>query len=136
MDLPALRDRPRDVPALAAHFLRRQAAETGAEPALLDAAGEAALQGRAWRGNVVELENLMTRAALAFPGTVIEPGWFEGSLPTPAPAVPSGLNLRDLERSAIVRSLQLAGGSRSAAARALGINVRTLRNKIQRYEIA
>ena len=136
VDLPALRDRPRDVAALASHFLRRRAAEAGAEPARLDAAGEAALQGRPWRGNVVELENLMTRAALAFPGAIIDPGWFEGSLPTPAPAVTSGLNLRELERSAIVRSLQLSGGSRTAAARALGINVRTLRNKIQRYEIA
>ncbi|NNL66645.1 MAG: helix-turn-helix domain-containing protein, partial [Myxococcales bacterium] len=54
----------------------------------------------------------------------------------PLPTRLRGLDLRSLEREAIVRSLEAAGGNRTVAARALGISVRTLRNKIRRYDLA
>ena len=56
-----------------------------------------------------------------------------------APALPQGLrslNLRQLERAAIERSLLQSRGNRTLASRALGINVRTLRNKIRLYGLA
>ena len=54
------------------------------------------------------------------------------------PELPEGLrslNLRELERAAIVRSLAQTKGNRTLASRALGISVRTLRNKIRAYEL-
>jgi DNA-binding NtrC family response regulator len=124
---------------LAQCFLARAAQQAGVEPALLGVSARAELQARRWRGNVRELENLMARAAVVFPGVEIQLEWLEQSLQPAAAsseAAPPSLNLRQLERAAIARSLHLAGGSRSAAARSLGISVRTLRNKIRRYELA
>jgi two-component system response regulator FlrC len=137
--LPSLRERPGDLVPLAQCFLARAAQQAGVEPALLGVSARAELQARRWRGNVRELENLMARAAVVFPGVEIQLEWLEQSLQPAAAsseAAPPSLNLRQLERAAIARSLHLAGGSRSAAARSLGISVRTLRNKIRRYELA
>ncbi|MCW5622438.1 MAG: sigma 54-interacting transcriptional regulator [Burkholderiales bacterium] len=62
--VPALRDRPEDLPGLVEHFLRRQAAETGQPPLLLSDQTLDALMAHAWPGNVRELEHVISRAAL------------------------------------------------------------------------
>ena len=65
--LPALRERPTDVPALATHFLRGIAARSGSEPKRLTAGAAALLASYAWPGNVRELQNLCERAAVLGP---------------------------------------------------------------------
>ncbi|BAM04337.1 sigma-54-dependent transcriptional regulator [Phycisphaera mikurensis] len=64
LELPPLRDRGGDVPALAAHFLRSIAQRSGAEPKRLTPEAEALLSAYRWPGNVRELQNLCERAAV------------------------------------------------------------------------
>ena len=137
--IPPLRERPGDLELLARTFLERFAEANGSQPAELDDEVLAELAARPFRGNVRELENLMRRAALLFPGRPIE--WER--LRAPAPAVKespaddlSSVNLRDLERQAVIRSLEMTQGNRTLASKALGISVRTLRNKIRLYGLA
>src|SRR5262249_23944716 len=61
---PALRERPEDIPLLAAHFLRRSAARAGRRVAGISPEAERCLVAYAWPGNVRELENAMERAAV------------------------------------------------------------------------
>ncbi len=137
--VPPLRERRGDVPLLARAFLERFARSAGVEtPELGDRALEA-LTELPFRGNVRELENLMRRAAVLFPGREVEVARLLGPGAAAAPGLPAGLrslNLRELERAAIERSLVQSRGNRTLASRALGINVRTLRNKIRLYGLA
>jgi two-component system response regulator FlrC len=137
--LPPLRERPGDVPLLARTFLRRFAEQGGFEEPRLPEAALARLCRHPFRGNVRELENLMRRAVVLFPGRDVDVEKLlarrvagEGAPPASELASPT-LNLRELERQAIVRSLAESNGNRTAASRALGISVRTLRNKINQY---
>jgi DNA-binding NtrC family response regulator len=134
--VPPLRERRQDVPLLAEAFLERFARLAGEEPARLDPDALVRLAARPFRGNVRELENLMRRAALLFPGRSVDLSRLERPGPPGASAAAlssASLDLRELERSTIHRALALTGGNRTAASRALGISVRTLRNKIRRY---
>ncbi len=140
--VPPLRERPGDVPGLARTFLERFARGTGSEPPRLGEAALDALCRLPYRGNVRELENLMRRAAVLFPGRDVDVERLLGARAGKAAApelLPEGLrslNLRELERAAVERSLHQARGNRTLASRALGISVRTLRNKIRLYDLA
>lgn len=139
VEVPPLRERPADVVPLAHHFLARFVAALGNPAPRLDARAREALAARAYPGNARELENLMQRATVLFPGEVVSIERLEGPLGAPREPSPTplgGFDLRALERDTIVRSLRATRGNRTAAARALGISVRTLRNKIRRYDLA
>lgn len=131
--IPALRERPLDLPALAQHFLERAARAAGEAPARLDAAGLAALAARPFPGNLPELDGLMRRAALLFAGRSIDFARLARPLAAAQPLTADGatLDLATLERATIARALTASGGDRTLAARALGIHVRTLRNKLR-----
>src|SRR3546814_9793720 len=64
LELPALRSRPGDIPALAEHFLRKYAEANGVKTPRLSEAALDMLRAHRWRGNVRELENTMHRAVL------------------------------------------------------------------------
>ena len=116
-----------------------EAGAAGEEPARLGPDALARLAARPFRGNVRELENLMRRAALLFPGRRVDVARLERPAPpgsSDTPLASASLDLRELEGSTIRRALALTGGNRTAASRALGISVRTLRNKIRRYQLA
>ena len=99
--LPALRERPLDIPVIAEHFARKYAEVNGLPQRPLSAEAMALLQGHHWRGNVRELENAMHRAVLLAHGATIEtsaimlsgqsmaPEGFRAA-PTLAPALSSG----------------------------------------------
>jgi DNA-binding NtrC family response regulator len=135
LEVPPLRARRADLPELAEELGRLAAARTGDEPPRLDEAARIALLRSELPGNVRQLESLMQRAALLFPGHAIAPGFFErphGEALGLLPFEPRNLSLRELERAAIARALEVARGNRTRAARALGISVRTLRNRLKR----
>ena len=139
LQIPPLRERPDDIPLLARAFLDRFAVVSGTEPARLEDATLVELATRPFRGNVRELENLMRRASLLFPGRSIELDRLlspSHASKDPLSSKLRSLNLRELERAAVIRSLEVTGGNRTLASRALGISVRTLRNKIRLYELA
>jgi DNA-binding NtrC family response regulator len=137
VELPALRDRRGDVPALASFFLRRFAAENGktietfAEDAL-----QALLEYR-WPGNVRELENVVERAVVLCEGRRIErrhlpPTVVPTENPDAPPPIP-GSTIAELERYAILKTLEACGGSTSKAATVLGVSPRKIQYKLHEY---
>jgi two-component system, NtrC family, response regulator len=131
LTLPPLRERPGDIPLLAAHFLSRCAADNGSPVRGFAPDALACLSAHAWPGNVRELHHAVERAVVFARGELLEARDFELQGPGPAPR--ATLNLADLEKQAILEALQAHGGNRMRAARALGISVRTLRNKLHLY---
>jgi two-component system, NtrC family, response regulator HydG len=125
--LPPLRDRRGDVPLLARHFLDRFAPRKQ-----LTAGAVAALAAYSWPGNVREMEMVVRRAALLSAAEAI------GAEDLPADVRESGaadagrgaMSLAEVERDHIESVLRQHGGHRGRAARALGIDPKTLYNKL------
>jgi two-component system response regulator PilR (NtrC family) len=136
--VPALRERPGDVPLLADSILRRLAARNGEEAPVLSAAALDALASHPFPGNVRELENMLERALALSDGSVIQPedlGIAAGAPDAGAPAPDrDGLEpmLDRVEREAILRALEQTGGNKTAAARLLGLTFRALRYRLDR----
>jgi two-component system response regulator HydG len=142
--LPPLRERPLDVPLLAERFLDRLAEEHGRPRRPLRADALAALLAHGWPGNVRELEHRLELAVLLAQGPEITPedlgpglaplGAGPGAV---APLFQPGRSLKDLleapEREILRQALAHCRGSRTEAARALGIDRTTLHNKMRRH---
>ncbi len=160
--IPALRQRPADIVPLAHHFLVEHGVLVGRQGLSFSAEAEAVLRSHGWPGNVRELENVVQRAMILAPGSLIGPehlGLQAGghimaigavaSLPVldVPPAVPmleqdnspsdsykKVDNMRDLEREHILKTMVEVKGSRKAAVERLGISERTLRYKLKQYK--
>jgi DNA-binding NtrC family response regulator len=136
--VPPLRDRKEDIPRLVEHFLDRFRLP-GQQPKSLSPEALQFFVGHAWSGNVRELANTIERLVLLVPGTIIEPEDLPPNirpsvdLPPQEGDVP--LPLTEVERLSILRALRYTGGKKAPAARLLGIDVKTLTHKIQRYNI-
>ncbi len=141
--LPPLRDRVEDVMPLATHFLGQASRRLGREPAAIGPEARVALEAHAWEGNVRELRSVMERAALVCKGGRVAPvdlplgpdGDDEQARPVGLHAVPSGSTLRDMEKHILLRTLALADGNQSQAARILGLHESTLRFRLRRAGI-
>jgi len=138
--MPPLRERKEDIPPLADHFLAVYR-EKNRKP-LKSISGKALdlLVRYDWPGNIRELENSIERAVIMAREEMITPvdfppqiqrlseeGEKEGS------AIPYGMSLGEMERGLIVKTLAEMGGNRTRAAEILGINRRTLQNKLKEY---
>jgi DNA-binding NtrC family response regulator len=125
--LPSLRERVADVPLLARHFLERTAATLGKRVDGFTEDAMAWLQKQRWPGNIRQLENVVERAA-----TLCRTPWITvADLSTELIGVsgPAGTlrpTLEQLERDYIARVLAETKGDKNAAARILGVSVRTL----------
>jgi two-component system, response regulator FlrC len=152
LKLPALRERPADIIALADHFAAKYADLNGVPRRPLSQEARKALALAAWPGNVRELENTLHRAVLLAAGTEIGPealrtpdGEAMGAsaphdpvsrLVQTAEAITRGLvgrTVADVERDLILDTLDHCLGNRTHAAKILGISIRTLRNKLNEY---
>jgi two-component system response regulator AtoC len=140
--LPALRERPEDIPELAAHFLRRFAERLRLEPAGFSPAALRQLSAHHWPGNVRELENAVEQALVLSSGELIEPAHLpdsvRGETPTITPADSAGdLSIKrqreSLERTLIRRALERTRGNRTRAAQLLELSHRALLYKIREY---
>ena len=142
VSLPPLRERKDDIPALAAHFFAIYRDKNRKE--LKDISGKAMdlLMRYDWPGNIRELENCIERAVILARGEIIAPA----DLPLPIQALsrdreiqglnlPSGISIQEVEKALILKTLEDTGGNRSRAAEILGINRRTLQNKLKEYGI-
>jgi len=137
LEMPALRDRPSDVLLLAMHFLRKYAAENGKTIEAFSDAALAQLAAYRWPGNVRELENVVERAVVLSNGPQITPAELPQHLvpqSTPGGIQIPGTTLEQLERYAITKALEAAGGSTSKAAEMLGISVRKIQYKLHEYQ--
>ncbi len=149
IQMPPLRERIADLPALIEQLGARLEASTGRRVAFT-AAGLATLGRYGWPGNVRELANLIERLVILHPGARIGPellperyraGLSAGAAPEAcAQALPSeGVNLKDhlaqLEVSMIREALARADGTVSEAARLLGLQRTTLVEKLRKYRL-
>ncbi len=134
--MPALRERPSDVPLLAAHLAAKIAATYGRPVPELTAEAVARLRAHAWPGNVRELRNVVERAVvLDRRGRITPEDLFldEYVGPRPESALLPGMTIAEMERRLIETTLSAAGGNRTRASEMLGISVRTLRNKLKLF---
>jgi len=137
--LPPLRERREDIEPLLDHFLGEACAEAGVQPRKFSAAALKMLTGHTWPGNIRELQNEVKRL-VALSDDVIGPELLDHLRHAASAAKPSsgglgGQALRDIERQAIIETLQLTGGNKAEAAKRLGISRRALYDKISKYEI-
>ncbi len=137
LKMPPLRERRGDIPLLVQHFLEKYNLRLrkdikGITPEAMDL-----LVRHDWPGNVRELENTVERLVVLSPGPYLEPAdlAFAGTFIAPL-SEPSATSLRDLERNHILQTLQRFDGHKSETARALGIDRKTLRDKLRRYKLA
>jgi DNA-binding NtrC family response regulator len=140
LEMPPLRERMVDVPMLAEFFLRKYATENGKAIDVFSDAALDAILAYDWPGNVRELENAIERAVVMAPGERIEVSHLPTAVkprarPDGAPAIP-GAKLEDIERYAILKTLESTGGSTSKAAEVLGISVRKIQYKLHEYRSA
>jgi transcriptional regulator with PAS, ATPase and Fis domain len=137
--VPPLRDRVEDIALLAQYFVRELSRK---HQMRIDGIGDTArelLAAHAWPGNVRELRNVIERAVI-----VGRAGWIERRhLPPYLQAIhpgvqstltlPAGTTLAEAERRLILQTLERVGDNKAAAARQLGLDVKTIRNKLRGY---
>jgi two-component system, NtrC family, response regulator HydG len=135
IEMPPLRLRGSDAMALAQHFLRRYAGENGKALGGFTREAEGRIAEYAWPGNVRELENAIERAVVLSEGHEIGAGDLPCVLASSRPGavrIP-GSTMAEIERHAILSTLEAAGGSTAKAARLLGLSVRTIQYRLREY---
>ncbi|MBX3176257.1 MAG: sigma 54-dependent Fis family transcriptional regulator [Candidatus Hydrogenedentes bacterium] len=134
INLPPLRQRPGDIPALAHYFSTQYAQKLGAAPKPCTEAALEKLQNHPWPGNVRELKNTIERAAALSRGEAIQPDDLDldKSIHYSPFTIHYSLNatLSEVERMHIARVLDHCGGNISQAARMLGVHRNTLHNRM------
>jgi DNA-binding NtrC family response regulator len=156
--LPALRERPSDVPALVKYFLQRHGPELGADNPAITSDAVGFLRQQPWPGNVRELENVIRKALLLARGYTVSLAHIHAALAKPTSPVPASAqtvagyvsqllaraicgelqNVQaaltwDIERELYAQAIQLAQGNQAKAARWLGVSRPTMREKLTLY---
>jgi DNA-binding NtrC family response regulator len=137
--LPPLREHKDDIATLAQHFIqdynaKHKTAVVAARPEALER-----LKSYSWPGNVRELRNVIERAVILAKGEWIEPSHLPPYLrasespPEAKIVLPLGLTAADSERELILKTLEQTGNNKAETARRLGLDVKTIRNKLKSY---
>lgn len=138
IEMPPLRARPSDILPLATHFLRKYANENGKNVEGFDDLAKQRLAAYRWPGNVRELENVIERAVVLCDRPMIG----DEHLPVTVGAAPRGgvhipgATFDEIERYAILTTLEACGGSTSKAAQMLDISVRKIQYRLHEYGVA
>ena len=143
LHIPALRERAGDIPVLATHFLKRFADQNGKDIRGFGDDALALLLRHPWPGNVRELENAVERAVVLATEPMLGAAYFPTlrraaeSTSSPEGARPRvsipGSTMAELEREAILRTMEAVGGSTSRAAELLQISPRKIQYKLKEY---
>ena len=143
--VPALRERPLDIVALADHFAAKFADLNGVTRRPVSEAAKRMIATASWPGNVRALENAMHRAVLLCSGDTIEADAIslpDGAALETSPSLANsgdengslvGRTVAEVEQALIMDTLDHCFGNRTHAANILGISIRTLRNKLKQY---
>ena len=147
IQLPPLRQRKEDIPALAQHFVDKYSQENGKAVEAVTPEALQVLMDYDWPGNVRELENVIERGVVLSTGPYIGPELVPDQVRTspgffhipPVSVPPEGINLREViagfERRLIESTLEATGGVQKDAARLLGLKPTTLNEMIKRHGI-
>jgi DNA-binding NtrC family response regulator len=139
IDVPALRERPEDIPLLATLFVAEVSHRLGRPAPELTPGTVARLRSYSWPGNVRELRSAVERALVLDPAQGLEgAGMLPSASDSGAPLVPeSDLNLRDavnrLERDLLLEAQRRSDGVRKEAARLLGVDPRNLSYYLRKH---
>lgn len=133
LTIPPLRERKEDIPLLIEHFLKqlgttptRKSLSPGALQLLVD---------YPWPGNVRELANVIEGLLILTQGEVVGPDDLPPNIRHPGGHARGVSSLAEMERLHVMRVLEETGGKKMQAARLLGIDLKTLNQKIKRYSI-
>jgi DNA-binding NtrC family response regulator len=145
--IPPLRERGGDIDLLTDFFLAKYSLRNNRSKPRLSPEVLKMLRTSSWPGNVRELENVIERAVLLCRGNDVLPEHLcvdepfspisrkDGNGERGEFAVPTGMTLRDMEKNLIVETLQTVNGNKTRASELLGVSVRTVRNKLNEYQL-
>src|SRR6185437_10453864 len=139
--LPPLRDRKEDIPLLAQHFIAEFNKKHGGNVEALREDALEMLMMYSWPGNVREFRNVMERALILSKSEWIEtfhlPPYLRGSGSEISTKIvlPVGITAAEAERELILKTLERTNHNKAEAARQLGLDVKTIRNKLKSYKI-
>lgn len=136
--LPPLRDRTEDLLPLAEYFVEKLSLDNHKEKKTLTPEAKKKILTYDWPGNVRELANILERAVVLNTSDKITPEeiYLTNLVFDQEEALPVGITLDELEKRLIIETLQKMNNNRTRTAETLGISVRTLRNKLQEYNLA
>jgi two-component system NtrC family response regulator len=137
--LPSLRDRKKDIPLLAQHFLKIFAQKSNVKVETLSAGFLEQLQQHDWKGNIRELKNIMERAVILAEGTELTIESLPIELQTTnlnTQGTLSAFDLASVEKLHIQRVLNHTKGNKTETAKLLNIGLTTLYRKIEEYKIS
>ncbi len=141
LHLPALRDRPEDVPLLVRHYLQKFAQEMDQPVPQVSEDAMMMLMQFGWPGNVRQLINVVQNMLIVTNDEQIEPRHLPEEVRQQAGDtqanvdVPAGMSLDQIEKQAIRNTLRANAGNREVTAKMLGIGERTLYRKLKEYGI-
>jgi DNA-binding NtrC family response regulator len=139
--LPPLRERKDDLPSLVQHFLNELNAKHHSSVVALRPEAMERLECYRWPGNVRELRNVLERAVILAKGEWIElshlPPYLRGDNDRQGTqiVVPQGATAAETERELILKTLEQTSNNKAETARRLGLDVKTIRNKLKSYGI-
>ncbi len=140
ISLPPLRERRTDIPLLVEHFVRKYSERNDKDVLGFEDDAMALALAHDWPGNVRELENVVERAVIMTRSPYVTPHELPElnvtQLPERQAPTFAGRNLAELEREAIMQTLESVNGSTAKAADQLGISQRKIQYKLREYRKA
>ena len=133
--LPSLRERTKDIPALAQYFAALYANKTNKPIPALDKEYIDSLQHYHWPGNIRELKNIIERSVILNDSGTLSVNDLPAEMRVDSKTPYSTFDLAGVERAHIQKVLQYTGGNKTEAARLMGIGLTTLYRKIEEYGI-
>lgn len=139
LKIPPLRERKGDIHLLVDHFVKKHSLRCKKETPQISPEALSALNRYEWRGNVRELENVIERTILLHKDKVLLPEHLavedlSESEEEKGMLSKGACSVKEMEKELIVKTLDELKGNRTHAAKALGISIRTLRNKLNEYK--
>ncbi|MDO4585799.1 MAG: sigma-54 dependent transcriptional regulator [Planctomycetia bacterium] len=141
LNAPSLRDRIEDIPSLSREIMGRIARYTDRNLSILSTAAMNKLRQYSWPFNIKELESVLQKAMenasdtvisendISFDTMVQDAGSHDGAMGL------AGLTMAEIERRAIIETINACGGNRAQSARKLGVSEKTIYNKIKQFKL-
>ncbi|WP_447065682.1 helix-turn-helix domain-containing protein, partial [Vibrio alginolyticus] len=138
LTIPPLRERGGDIVGLAKHFIAHRNANEAKTKTILDSAIQK-IAVHNWPGNVRELKHTIERAFILADDTIRDEHLIFDTPPLETGTsiedlVPAGVSLEEIEKAAIINTLEENQGNKTESAQELGISVKTLYNKLEKYQ--
>ncbi len=141
LNSPALRDRTEDIPALAREILAKIARAAHRNLSILSTSAVNKLRQYSWPCNIRELESVLQKAVETAPDTVITENdisfdtMIQDNRSADGAMGLAGLTMAEIERRAIIETINACGGNRAQSARKLGVSEKTIYNKIKQFKL-